>query len=62
MPACAEYNDLRRAKLSDILYPAGIHMMCSALKNDEPKKTSIKAAIPEFMRFNIVENEVRNVT
>jgi hypothetical protein len=62
LPACAEYNDLRRAKLSDILYPAGIHMMCSALKSDEPKNMSVQAAIPEFMRFNIVENEVRNVT
>ena len=61
LPACAEYNDLRKTKLSDPLYPAGIHMMCSALKSDEPKNTSIKAAIPEFMRFNIVENEVRNV-
>jgi len=62
LPLCAEYNDLRTAKLRNVLYPAGIHMMCSALKSDEPKNTSIKAAIPEFMRFNIVENEVRNVT
>jgi len=62
LSVCAEYNDLRGAKLSDTLYPAGIHMMCSALKSDEPKKTSIESAIPEFMRFNIVENEVRNVT
>jgi len=61
LPLCTGYNDLRKAKLSDTLYPAGIHMMCSALKSDDPKQTSIKAAIPEFMRFNIVENEVRNV-
>jgi len=62
LPVCAEYNDLRKTKLSNILYPASIHMMCSALKSDEPKNTSQKAAIPEFIRFNIVENEVRNVT
>ena len=61
LPVCSGYEDLRQAKLSDTLYPAGVHMMCSALKSDEPKKESWEAAIPEFKRFNIVENEVRNV-
>ena len=61
LPVCGEYNDLRKAKLSDTLYPAGIHMMCSAFQSDEPKKESWEEAIPEFKRFNIVESEVRNV-
>jgi len=61
LPVCSEYDDLRRARLSETLYPAGIHMMCSALQSDEPKKESWEEAIPEFKRFNIVESEVRNV-
>ena len=61
LPVCSEYNDLRMASLNETLYPAGIHVMCSALKSDTPKKESWDAAIPEFKRFNIVENEVRNV-
>ena len=61
LPICSEYNDLRLATLSETLYPAGIHVMCAALKSDSPKKESWDEAIPEFKRFNIVENEVRNV-
>jgi len=61
LPICSEYDDLRKATLSETLYPAGVHMMCSALKSDNPKKESWEEAIPEFKRFNIVESEVRNV-
>ena len=61
LPVCSEYNDLRVATLSETLYPVGIHVMCSALKSDAPKKESWETAIPEFKRFNIVENEVCNV-
>ena len=61
LPLCSAYDDLRRAKLQEVLYPAGVHMMCAALKQDTPKQESWDAAIPEFKRFNIVENEVRNV-
>ncbi len=31
------------------------------MNSDEPKKEIIRMAIPEFLRFNIVESEVRNV-
>ena len=61
LPVCNEYNDLRRAKLDKIIYPAGIIVMCVLSKSDEPKKESWEEAIPEFKRFNIVENEIRNV-
>ena len=61
MSLCAEYNDIRIAKLKETIYPAGILMMCAILKSDVPKNNSRKEAIPEFMRFNIIESEVRNV-
>ena len=58
---CAEYNDIRRAKLQKTIFPAGILAICAAYKNDEPKSESLREAIPEFLRHNIVEAEVRNV-
>jgi len=60
-PLCAEYDDLRRAKLQKTIYPAGVLAMCAAFKSDEPKSESLREAIPEFLRHNIVEAEVRNV-
>lgn len=61
LPVCAEYNDIRKMRLSETIYPAGIVTLCTALKNDEAMTKSRADAIPEFMRFNIVESEVRNV-
>lgn len=58
---CEEYDDLRNRKLSEIIYPASILALCAASKSDAPKQQAYREAIPEFMRFNIVESEVRNV-
>jgi transcriptional regulator with XRE-family HTH domain len=60
-PLCAEYDDIRRAKLQRTIYPAGILALCAAYKSDEPKAESLREAIPEFLRHNIIEAEVRNV-
>jgi len=60
-PLCDEYSDIRRAKLQHTIYPAGVLAMCAAFKSDEPKAESLREAIPEFLRHNIVEAEVRNV-
>jgi len=61
LPVCSDYDDIRASKLKETIYPASILTMCAALKSDELKTESINEAIPEFMRFNIVESEVRNV-
>ena len=61
LPLCIEYNDIRRVRLAEVIYPAGILMMCGVSKSDKPKQESWQEAIPEFRRFNIVESEVRNV-
>ena len=60
-PLCAEYDDIRCAKLLRTVYPAGVLALCAVLGSDEPKHDSLRDAIPEFMRHNIVEAEVRNV-
>ena len=60
-PLCVEYDDIRCAKLQQIIYPAGVLAQCAVFKNDDPKINSLQKAIPEFLRHNIVEAEVRNV-
>ena len=61
VPLCDEYDDLRRCKLNKPIYPASIRAMCAAEESDAAMKRAAEAAIPEFMRFNIVESEIRNV-
>ncbi|MCI8524818.1 MAG: helix-turn-helix transcriptional regulator [Oscillospiraceae bacterium] len=61
VPLTAEYEDLRRCRLKDTLYPSGVLALCAAAQNDLAKKEAAKQAIPEFIRFNIVESEVRDV-
>ena len=61
VPICKNYNDIRSSKLQTLLFPSSVVILCKTMKSDEPKKEIIRMAIPEFLRFNIVESEVRNV-
>lgn len=61
IPICTQYDDMRNLKLKTILFPASVLVASKVAKNDELKHRAIIEAIPEFMRFNIVESEVRNV-
>ena len=61
LPICIDYNDIRTKKLKEPIYPSSILTMCAVIKSDAPKIESQNEAIPEFMQFNIVESEVRNV-
>jgi len=61
LPVCEDYSDIRSARLQTIIYPSSVLALCGATNSERPKEESIKAAIPEFIRFNIVESEVRNV-
>ena len=61
VPLCSDYNDLRRCRLAETIYPASVLAMCAAAKSEQPKWDSLAVAIPEFKRFNIIECEVRNV-
>ena len=61
IPVCMDYNDIRRARLQEPVYPSSVIAMSLFSGNEKPKQDSIKDAIPEFMRHNIVEAEVRNV-
>ena len=61
LPVCSEYNDIRAVRLRKPIYPSSVIAMSAISRSDQPKKNSYEQAIPEFIRFNIVESEVRNV-
>lgn len=61
VPICKNYNDLRSCRLQKMIYPSSVAILCKAMNSDIPKKEIIRMAIPEFLRFNIVESDVRNV-
>lgn len=61
VPLCEKYNDLREQKLNSVLYPSGVLSLALATQSEKPKKQALKEAIPEFLRFNIVKSEIRNV-
>lgn len=60
VPLCKEYDDLRNARLDHTIYPASVLAMCAAREDTQAQEKARKEAIPEFLRFNIIENEVRN--
>lgn len=61
VPLDSEYDDLRQCRLEHPVYPAGLRAVALAEGNDHLLKEAEKTAIPEFMRFNIVEDGIRNV-
>lgn len=61
LPVCTNYNDIRNHKLEKPLFSAGVIVSSAVTGDDSIKEEAISEAIPEFLRFNIVESEVRNV-
>lgn len=61
IPLCTQYNDMRKMKLKTILYPASVLVAAKVSNNNKIKTQSVKDSIPEFIRFNIVETDVRNI-
>ena len=61
VPLCTNYNDIRSERLQEVIYPAGAILSDVAMKTDKHCKECMENAIPEFLNFNIVESEVRNV-
>lgn len=61
LPLFEDYAELRALRLEELVYPASILVLSAALGSEEPKERSLQEAIPEFLRHNIVESEVRDV-
>lgn len=61
IPFCTKYDDMRNMKLREMLYPRSV-LIAEKINNDnKAKEQAVSEAIPEFLRFNIVESEVRNI-
>ncbi len=61
IPICTNYNDIRSKKLEKPYFPAGVVVSSVAIGDESIKEKALADAIPEFLRFNIVESDVRNV-
>ena len=61
LPLSREHDDIRAHKLAEPLFPLSVVIADTATRNSKWKNESVRDAIPEFLRFNIVESEVRNV-
>lgn len=61
LPLCTNYNDIRAQKLEKPYFSAGVVVSYAATGDESIKEKALANAIPEFMRFNIVESDVRNV-
>ena len=61
IPLYTKYNDIRKCKLTKTIYPSGIIVEAAIFNDKAAKIRAKKESIPEFMRFNIVECEVKNL-
>lgn len=61
IPICNNYNHLRCQKLKEPVYPMGTKILDMAMNTNIHTEEAVHNAIPEFIRFNIVECEVRDV-
>lgn len=60
LPQSADYQDIRMKKLRNPVYPSSV-VLLQKLKDEKLMSEFEKTAIPEFVRFNIFEGDVRNV-
>ena len=61
LPLCTNYENIRRTSLKKTIYPRDIELAARLDPSLDVKAQAIQDSIPEFIRFNIVEREVRNV-
>jgi len=36
LPLCTNYNDIRSMRLSEVIYPSGVHVMCMVIGSEHP--------------------------
>ena len=61
IPQVKNYDDLRSGKLNRKIFPSSAMLLDHLDGTDKHTEKCLQNAIPEFLRFNIVECEVRNV-
>jgi hypothetical protein len=58
---CTRYDYLRTLKLSELQIPKSVRDADSLLGNNKTYEIAYEKAIPEFLKYNIMEGDVRNV-
>ncbi len=53
------FKEIRQSKLKEPLFPASIQMLARLDGEKQAKEYALSKAIPEFLKFNIVELDVR---
>lgn len=61
IPLCTRYDYLRNEKLEHLAIPTGIRIGMNIFHNNKLFEEAYKNAIPEFLKYNILEGDVRNV-
>ena len=61
VPLCDEYNEIRKLKLENIIYPEGILLLYNLNIDKSILKKAREESIPEFMKYNIVEKDIEDV-
>lgn len=61
IPLCTKYEDIRSQSLKKTLYPRDVILAAKLEPLSDVMERSKRSAIPEFLRFNIVESEIGNV-
>ena len=61
VPLCTNYNDIRTQRLKEPIFPSGILLSDESMQTDIYRKEALEKAIPEFLNYNIIESEIRNV-
>ncbi len=61
IPVCTDYDDIRKTKLSEPLFPSSVVALAEATNNKQYYTDAMEHSIPEFLKYNIVESEIRDV-
>ena len=61
IPICTRYEQLRHLKFEKPIFPKQTEMVCRLMHNDSFKEKLLKKANPEFLKYNIVEGDMRDV-
>lgn len=61
IPLCTRYDDMRKCSLDRMIYPKDVILLDKLMPEKEMKKQSVEEGIPEFLRFHIIESDIRNV-
>ncbi len=61
LPLCTAYADIRQQRLSRPLFPSSVLALDLMADSTQAQEDALQEAIPEFLHFNLVECEIRDI-